>query len=79
ADGDLDVTVPSGGRDEISAMARTGEVFRENALAKRRLEAEQIESARRAEEDRKRSLEEIASSFDGAVGSVVSRFVAETT
>nr|WP_281427606.1 HAMP domain-containing methyl-accepting chemotaxis protein [Azospirillum formosense] len=79
AGGDLDVTVPSGGRDEISAMARTVEVFRENALAKRRLEAEQIESARRAEEDRKRSLEEIASSFEGAVGSVVSRFVAEST
>ncbi|TWA62501.1 methyl-accepting chemotaxis protein [Azospirillum brasilense] len=79
AAGDLDVTIPSGGRDEISAMARTVEVFRENALAKRRLEAEQIESARRAEEDRKRSLEEIASSFEGAVGSVVSRFVAEST
>ena len=79
AAGDLDVTVPSGGRDEITAMARTVEVFRENAAAKRRLEAEQIESARRADEDRKRSLEEIASSFEGAVGTVVSRFVTEST
>ena len=38
AAGDLDVGVPSGGRDELTEMAGTLQVFKDQALAKRELE-----------------------------------------
>jgi Methyl-accepting chemotaxis protein len=52
AKGDLDVQVEQGGKDEIGQMAETLKVFREAALANRRLEAEAEETRRRAEADR---------------------------
>ncbi|MCL6705637.1 methyl-accepting chemotaxis protein [Pseudomonas sp. R2.Fl] len=52
ADGDLDVHVEQGGKDEIGQMAETLKVFREAALANRRLEAEAEENRRHAEADR---------------------------
>tara|TARA_R110002049_G_scaffold309107_1_gene517003 strand:+ start:381 stop:2603 length:2223 start_codon:yes stop_codon:yes gene_type:complete len=41
ADGDLDVDVPSKGHDEISAMGRAVDVFKENALKVRDMQAEE--------------------------------------
>jgi methyl-accepting chemotaxis protein len=53
-DGDYDVTVPSVGRgDEIGAMARATESFRENLVRIRTLEAEQKQAEVRAAADRK--------------------------
>ncbi|PWE54165.1 methyl-accepting chemotaxis protein [Metarhizobium album] len=52
ANGDLDVPTIKLGKDEIGKMAEAIEVFREAALANKRLEADAEESRRRAESDR---------------------------
>jgi len=69
---DLDVEVPGRERsDEIADMAKAVQVFKENAERMRRLEAEQKETDRRTEEDKRRMMDELASSFERSVGSVV--------
>ncbi|KEQ02948.1 methyl-accepting chemotaxis protein [Pseudorhizobium pelagicum] len=52
ANGDLDVPSVKAGRDEIGTMASTLEVFRDAAVANRRLEAEAGDARQRAEGDR---------------------------
>ncbi|MFN7026003.1 MAG: methyl-accepting chemotaxis protein [Pseudorhizobium sp.] len=52
AHGDLNVPSVKAGRDEIGTMASTLEVFRDAALANRRLEAEADDARQRAEGDR---------------------------
>lgn len=52
AHGDLNVPSVKAGRDEIGTMASTLEVFRDAAVANRRLEAEADEARQRAEGDR---------------------------
>ncbi|MEM7171601.1 MAG: TMAO reductase system sensor histidine kinase/response regulator TorS [Pseudomonadota bacterium] len=42
AKGDLEVAVPVSGRDELSDMARTVEVFKDQAIVKRSLEQERV-------------------------------------
>ncbi|MBO3758467.1 methyl-accepting chemotaxis protein [Ciceribacter sp. L1K22] len=52
ANGDLDVHVEKGGKDEIGQMAETLSVFREAAIANKRLETEAEENRKQAEADR---------------------------
>jgi Methyl-accepting chemotaxis protein len=52
ADGDLNVPSIKAGRDEIGTMASTLEIFRDAAVANKRLEAEAEEARQRAESDR---------------------------
>ncbi|MET3779095.1 methyl-accepting chemotaxis protein [Rhizobium alvei] len=57
ANGKTDVTVPETGRlDEIGAMAKTVEVFRQNALTTQRLEQEAL--ANRSEAEKRRDEEQ---------------------
>ena len=78
ADGDLGVEiVGTRRRDEIGEMARSVEVFKSNAIAMQDLKAREIESGRRSEQEKQRALEELASSFEANVQSVVAA-VAET-
>ncbi len=69
ATGDLDIDIPGRERrDEIGDMARAVQVFREQAIENRRMEAEKKareeqdrrEAAARAEEERRRAAEELA-------------------
>ncbi len=72
AGGDLSVAFPeSERRDEIGAMGKAVQIFKENAEAKARLEAEQTELARRAEEDKRRSMLTLAANFEGNVQGIV--------
>lgn len=52
AHGDLDVPSVKAGRDEIGTMASTLEIFRDAAIANKRLEAEAEEARQQAESDR---------------------------
>ncbi|MCO6186861.1 methyl-accepting chemotaxis protein [Rhizobium sp. L1K21] len=52
ANGDLNVQIDKGGKDEIGQMAASMEIFREAAVANKRLEAEAEENRKRAEADR---------------------------
>jgi methyl-accepting chemotaxis protein len=73
ANGVHDVTVPALDRaDEVGRMAATVEVFKANAIAKVRLEAEQEDLKRHAEAERKRSLRQVATTFDAEVKTVLS-------
>ncbi|MHA7968119.1 methyl-accepting chemotaxis protein [Rhizobium sp. CAU 1783] len=57
ANGDLDVSIDKGGKDEIGQMAESMQVFREAAIANQRLQAEAEEARSHAEADRRAAQE----------------------
>jgi len=72
AAGDLSVSFPEATRgDELGAMGKAVQVFKENAQAKARLEAQQTELAHRAEEDKRKAMVQLADSFEQTVGGVI--------
>ena len=58
-------------RDELGRMAEAVQVFKDNAIGKARLEEEQAATAQRAEEDKRRALNELANRFEGQVKEIV--------
>ncbi|WP_417436358.1 methyl-accepting chemotaxis protein [Hoeflea sp.] len=52
ANGELDVSIDKGGKDEIGKMAEAMQVFREAGIANQRLQAEAEENRKQAEADR---------------------------
>jgi len=80
ADGDLDVEVPAQGRkDEIGEMAGAVQVFKENALEKVQLEAEQEEREKRAETEKRQAMMAMADAFEASVGQVVEQVSSAST
>ena len=72
ASGDKTVLVPAlDNQDEIGAMARAVQVFKENAIRVERLQAEQEEMKRRAEADRRAAMLKLADDFESSVKHVV--------
>jgi methyl-accepting chemotaxis protein len=73
AAGELDHAIPGGEqRDEIGRMARAVEVFRENALAVRRMEREAAAQRETADADRLRMMTELAGRFEQGMQGVIS-------
>jgi methyl-accepting chemotaxis protein len=76
ADGDL--TVENDGidrKDEIGAMARALEVFREKAQDNDRLRREQAEAEKRVTEDQERTRHSLATAFEQGVGGMLGQLV----
>jgi methyl-accepting chemotaxis protein len=72
ADGQLAVGVPGRDRsDEIGIMAKTVEIFKQNALAMRRMEEERGEQKKRAESEKQTALHQLADAFEAEVLGVV--------
>ncbi|RMD63500.1 MAG: HAMP domain-containing protein, partial [Alphaproteobacteria bacterium] len=72
ADGDLSVEIPARDRtDEIGAMAAAVQVFKDNAIEVERLKKEQEEADHRAEEEKRRLMNNLADDFETSVGGVV--------
>ena len=72
AAGELDQPIPGGeSRDEIGRMARAVEVFRDNALAVRRMESEATTQREAAEADRARMMSELAGRFEQGMQGVI--------
>jgi methyl-accepting chemotaxis protein len=72
AAGELDHAIPGGeSRDEIGRMARAVEVFRENALAVRRMEREAAAQRQSTETDRVRIMAELAGRFEQGMQGVI--------
>jgi methyl-accepting chemotaxis protein len=72
AGGRLDIEIPSLNRaDEVGAMARAVQVFRENALRVEAMESEQAAVKLKAEEDRKATMGRVADGFEQAIGKIV--------
>ena len=74
ADGDLNVDIPSLDRgDEIGDMAQTVQTFKQNAKEVERLREEQVEAEKRAAEARRKTLDDLADSFDSTVRTVLNQ------
>jgi len=76
AAGKTDVTIPGLARsDELGAMAKTVEVFRDNADRVVRQDQEQVQAAREAAqaEEHRRLMSELATTFERSVGSVIQK------
>jgi methyl-accepting chemotaxis protein len=72
AEGRFDVNIAGTDRkDEIGDVAKTALVFKENGLAKIRMEAEQKEAEQRAVVQRKQDMIKLADQFEGAVGEII--------
>jgi len=79
AQGDLTVEISGLGRkDEIGDMANAVEVFKQNAVEREKLEAEQVED-RVAREERAAKVDDITKDFDGAVAGILKTVAAATT
>jgi methyl-accepting chemotaxis protein len=72
ANGELDGEIPSLGRkDEVGAMATALQVFKDNSLRVQAMETAQTSAARKAEEDRKAGMLQVADGFERAVGRII--------
>ena len=77
AEGDLETEVPArGNQDEIGAMAAAVQVFKDNAIRVRALEAEAEEQKRKAEAERLAAMRKMADEFELTVGHIVERVAA---
>ena len=72
ANNDLSVEVSGRDRgDEIGQMASAVEVFKQNGIRSREMEAEQAEAKKRAEAEKHDMMMQIADDFDSHVGGIV--------
>jgi methyl-accepting chemotaxis protein len=80
ANGDMTVQIPAQGqRDEIGAMAKAVQVFKDNMIETDRLRAEQEETKKRAEEARRQGMLDMADRFESSVGGIVNGVTAAAT
>jgi methyl-accepting chemotaxis protein len=72
AGGSLAIEIPSLKRgDEVGAMARAVQIFRENAQRVLEMESAQAGLKLKAEEDRKAAMSRVANGFEQAIGKIV--------
>ncbi|MCJ2080258.1 methyl-accepting chemotaxis protein [Methylobacterium sp. J-090] len=72
AAGDIATEIPAmGRRDEIGAMAGAVQIFKENMIQARHLEAETVQARLDAEAQRKAGMRQMADAFEQAVGGIV--------
>ncbi|WP_193174089.1 methyl-accepting chemotaxis protein, partial [Nisaea nitritireducens] len=71
ADGDLDTDVDTSGGDEITTMARTVEIFRDNGREVERLREEQQRTEARSAEERRQAMLNLADTFEQSVKAIV--------
>jgi len=72
AGGDKETIIPATDhRDEVGAMAKTLQIFKDNMLEADRLRAEQEETKRRSEAERRKAMLDLADRFEKNVGSLV--------
>jgi methyl-accepting chemotaxis protein len=80
AAGKLDTDIPArDNRDEIGAMAKAVQVFKDNAIAVKRMEEEARAAALQAEAEKKAAMRKLADDFQAAVGGVVNGVASAAT
>ncbi|WP_114394726.1 methyl-accepting chemotaxis protein [Oleisolibacter albus] len=80
AGGDLRVEITGTDRgDEIGAMAKSVQVFKDNALEVDRLKKQQEEAERLASEEKKRAMHQLAADFEASVKGVVAELSGAAT
>jgi methyl-accepting chemotaxis protein len=79
AAGNIDIKIPWARRfDEIGEMGRALRVFRENAIEKSKLRAEQEQKDIAARQEKQRTMIELADRFEGQVKGIVESVTEET-
>src|ERR1700728_191591 len=72
ATGELDSEIPGAGRgDEVGKMAKTVQVFKDNALRMRELEKSEAETRDRTAAERRAAMESLAGDFERSVNGIV--------
>jgi methyl-accepting chemotaxis protein len=72
AAGDIDAEIPSRDReDEMGAMAKAVDIFKQNAIERIRLETRQKETEVRGAAKRKTEMHKLADQFESAVGGII--------
>ncbi|HOO81731.1 MAG TPA: methyl-accepting chemotaxis protein [Alphaproteobacteria bacterium] len=72
AEGNLETEVPFAEQtNEIGGMAKALQVFKDNAIETEQMRKEQKIREQRAEEDKKRAMNELADSFEKEIGGIV--------
>ncbi len=80
ADGDLETEIPARDRkDEIGKMSDAVNVFKQNAIRNKELEAEQEKQKQRSEEEKRMMMHELADNFDASVGGIIETVSAAST
>jgi methyl-accepting chemotaxis protein len=80
AAGDTDVEIPPGGnKDEIGAMAKAVDVFKQNAIERIRLETEQKEAAAHNALRRQAEMHDLAERFESTIGTIVNNVSSTST
>ncbi len=80
ANGNHDIKIPGENRrDEIGEMATSVKVFKEKAIEAEHLKAEQVKIQAKAEEDKKRMLEDLATGFENEVGDIINTLTSAAT
>ena len=80
ADGDLSVAIAGVQRgDEVGDIAKTAQVFKENLVRTRELEAEQVAAKRNAEVAQKAAMNRLADTFEQSVKGVVDAVASSST
>lgn len=80
SEGDTSVEIDAlGQKNEMGTMAASVQVFKENAIEKECLEAEQIEAEKRAEGEKKAAMNMMANDFDSKVGGLISSLASAST
>ena len=80
AGGDTALDVPGRARrDEIGGMARAVDVFKQNAVERRRLETEHNEAQLRATAERHAAVQRLADAFEATVGTIVETVSSESS
>jgi methyl-accepting chemotaxis protein len=72
ASGNYDIDIHSADRrDEVGDVAKTAVVFKDNGLAKIRMEVEQKGQEKRSAQQRRADMLQLADRFEGAIGEIV--------
>ena len=80
ANGDTTVEIPARGqKDEIGSMAEAVQVFKDNMIETERLRAEQEETKKRTEAERRQMMLDLADRFEASVGGVVGAVTSAAT
>ena len=80
AGGDAEAEIPSRRRrDEIGAMAAAVQVFKDNLIRSRQLEAATAQARLAAEDQRKAGMRQMADGFEAAVGGIIGTVSASAT
>ncbi len=58
-------------KDEIGDVAKAAVIFKDNGLAKIRMEQEQVENEKRAAEEKRAAMHKLAGDFQAAVGGII--------